>query len=159
MACSGIIVLSATGRMEEIRLGGKSMSVVLTNSMSPEIEAGSLIFLTEKPGAEIVEGDIINYETGGIRLTHRVVEVYESDNSRYYITQGDANQDKDVKPVQDTQIKGVVTASVPNLGRIAIMMKQPSFILSLFSLLLAVNLFFKALTIDRIEEQDKEITI
>lgn len=103
-------------------VGADESYVVLSSSMSPSIEAGSVVFVNSVPAAEISEGDVITYDRspGGTtsRVTHRVVDVVEENGQRQFRTKGDANEDPDPELVSATAVVGVVTFSVPYIGHV-----------------------------------------
>jgi signal peptidase len=72
------------------RVFGYQMYIVLSGSMSPTFDAGSLIFLKPENPENIVEGDIITYRPPsgeGALTTHRVVQVNREDGLSF-ITRG-----------------------------------------------------------------------
>lgn len=92
--------------------------VVRSDSMSPAIKAGSVVFVDATSPAEIEVGDVITYETGGAasnRVTHRVIEIQESGERRFR-TKGDANEDPDPDSVSPAQVVGIVAFHVPLIG-------------------------------------------
>jgi len=101
-------------------VGADESYVVLSSSMSPAIDAGSVVFVSTIPQADISEGDVITYDRspGGTtsRVTHRVVGVTEQDGQRHFRTKGDANEDPDPELVPASAVVGVVTFSVPSIG-------------------------------------------
>ena len=99
-------------------VGADHSYVVLSDSMSPAIEAGGVVFVSEVPTAQIGGDDVITFERGGreSRVTHRVVEVVERDGQRRFRTKGDANEDPDPGLVAPQQVVGVVLFSVPYVG-------------------------------------------
>ncbi|MFU1780760.1 signal peptidase I [Haloarcula japonica] len=103
-------------------VGADESYVVLSSSMSPAIEAGSVVFVNSVPPADISEGDVITYDRspGGTtsRVTHRVVNVIAEDGQRQFRTKGDANEDPDPEPVSSAAVVGVVTFSVPYIGHV-----------------------------------------
>ncbi|GCF14648.1 hypothetical protein Harman_25830 [Haloarcula mannanilytica] len=105
-------------------VGADESYVVLSSSMSPAIEAGSVVFVNSVPPAEISEGDVITYDRspGGTtsRVTHRVVNVIKEDGQRQFRTKGDANEDPDPELVSATAVVGVVTFSVPYIGHVIV---------------------------------------
>ena len=99
-------------------VAGYQMYIVLSGSMSPAFDTGSLAFVKEADPAEIVPGDIITYRgTGseGTLTTHRVVDV-NTGSDLEFITRGDANNINDPSPVPAANIVGKVYGSVPYLG-------------------------------------------
>jgi len=102
------------------QVAGYQMYIVLSGSMSPEFDTGSLAFVRETSPMEIVVGDIITFRRhpGSDSLTtHRVVEVIREDGLRF-VTRGDANNVNDPNPVPAENIVGRVTGSVPYVGYI-----------------------------------------
>ena len=93
--------------------------VVQTDSMSPAIEAGSVVYVSSAVPASIEPGDVITFEKGGDpdnRVTHRVVDVFRADGQRQFRTKGDANEEVDPVPVPAANVVGVVTLHLPLVG-------------------------------------------
>jgi signal peptidase len=64
--------------------------------MEPALKVGGLILCRQVPVEEVEVGDIIGFNTpGGQKVTHRVIEITESDGKRWFRTKGDANEDPD----------------------------------------------------------------
>ncbi|SHI42140.1 signal peptidase, endoplasmic reticulum-type [Dethiosulfatibacter aminovorans DSM 17477] len=101
---------------EQPSLFNYKMFIVRSNSMSPEFKTGSLI-LVDAGETEFSRGDIITYikDDGNLSTTHRIVEVYEGETTRY-ITRGDANEIDDPLPVFEDEIIGRVVLSIPLIG-------------------------------------------
>jgi len=101
-------------------IAGHRMYVVLSGSMSPAFDAGSLVFVRSTEPAGIKEGDIISFSSPNdhARLTiHRVVQV-KQENGFSFTTRGDANIVNDSNPVTPEQLVGKMTVSIPYLGYI-----------------------------------------
>jgi len=96
--------------------------VVLTDSMSPTLERGSLAFIERTPPSEalhrIGEGEVIHFiDRTGVAYIHRVVEFrVDAQGERVYITQGDATDFVDPHPVAQDDVLGVARASLPFFG-------------------------------------------
>lgn len=102
-------------------VGADGSYVVLSDSMSPAIDAGSIVFVGEVSPERIGAGDVLTYETRGAdgevrRVTHRVVEVVEDDGARRFRTKGDATETVDAELVAPSQVVGVVRFHVPYVG-------------------------------------------
>lgn len=99
-------------------VGADHSYVVRSDSMSPAIEAGGVVFVSEVPAERIGENDVITFEQpgGDQRVTHRVVEVIEGDGEPRFRTKGDANEDPDPEVVAPSQVIGKVAFSVPLIG-------------------------------------------
>jgi signal peptidase len=98
---------------------------VMSGSMEPAIKTGAIVLVKQTPLNLIVKGDVINFETSGTSVTHRVYEIKNTDNKLTFITKGDANNIPDVDSVSPAQIKGKVIFNIPYLGYVYNWIKQP----------------------------------
>lgn len=101
--------------------------IVLTDSMSPVINGGDLIFATKVDPTTIKEGDIISFfdpaSKSGALLTHRVTAVNEIDGKLYFRTQGDANNMEDKLSVEADKVIGAYSFRIPYMGSVAMFMQ------------------------------------
>lgn len=109
------------------RLAGYRLYTVVSGSMEPEIPLGSLVMVHDAEPADIVEGDIIAFygavDSAAV-ITHRVVG--NSPAMGEFITKGDANEERDVNPVDYNEFIGKVEHVVPGAGGIAEAMTGPA---------------------------------
>ena len=101
--------------------GADHSYVVLSDSMSPSIDAGSVVLVSEVPADSIGEGDVITYVASEnadrtTRITHRVVDVQTADGTRQFRTKGDANDNPDAQLVAPSAVIGTVQFHVPLIG-------------------------------------------
>ena len=117
------------------QVAGYQMYIVLSGSMSPEFDTGSLAFVRETETDQLGVGDIITYRSqadSDSLTTHRIVEVQTNERTQF-ITRGDANTVNDPNPVPAENIVGEVTGSVPYLGYIfSFVQTQQGLILLIF---------------------------
>lgn len=100
-------------------------NVIISGSMSPEIEVGDVVLIQRMHPTEIELGDIVIYNAGNVRITHRVIEIKEDARGLpLFITQGDANARPDSSPVEAEQVLGKVINIVPRIGRITIWLRS-----------------------------------
>jgi signal peptidase len=103
-------------------IGADASYVVQSGSMEPAIGAGDIVVVRSTDAASIEVGDVITYTGGTLasgdsgRITHRVVEVRQTDAGRRFVTKGDANENRDPEPVAPSQVVGTVWFSVPYAG-------------------------------------------
>lgn len=93
--------------------------IVLSGSMEPTYHVGSLLYVN-KNVEDIEVGDTITFYSDlqkQILVTHRVVEVDEKE--QVYYTQGDANEVRDIYPVDKNRVLGAPIFSIPKLGYLA----------------------------------------
>ncbi len=86
--------------------------VVATGSMEPAIGAGDVVILCRTDPTELEVGDVIQYQSDGCTVIHRIVEK----DGDTFITQGDANNAPDLRPVEREQVLGRVTGTLPDAG-------------------------------------------
>lgn len=92
---------------------GAKPVVVLSGSMRPALEVGTIIYYKHVPQEELQKDDIITYQLGNELVTHRIKRI-ENGN---YITRGDANPTDDQKPVPYSAVQGKVGGlAIPILG-------------------------------------------
>jgi signal peptidase len=117
----GLMVLSLiqsrrTG--EPPRMFGQQTYIVLSGSMYPAFDAGSMIFVQPVAPETLAVGDIITYKNlsgDGSTTTHRIVEVVHEGGLRF-VTRGDANAVNDPEPIAAHRVVGRVTRAIPYAG-------------------------------------------
>lgn len=122
-----LIVRSYTDEENIPSVFGISPVIVLSGSMSPEFEAGDLIFIQKTDPFTLGPGDVICYIGGDEEsaVTHRIIEVQQQNGQPAYITQGDANNTADGVPVTPDEVQGKYTGVYfSGLGNVAIFMQS-----------------------------------
>ena len=95
-------------------LWGYEVYNVVSGSMEPEIPVGSILYVEKAAPEDLVEGDIIAFQSGNSVIAHRVV-----DNDRVegeLTTKGDANAGEDMNAVDYQAVIGIVAKHYPMLG-------------------------------------------
>ena len=137
-----VVITKASGG--EPQFFGYQLKTVLSGSMEPGIQTGSIIAvkLTEdKTG--YVEGDVITFMEEDMLITHRITEVFNSGDSVLYRTKGDNNNAADMNPVlSDNVVASYTGFTVPYVGYFinfsqskngALLLLIPGFLLLLYS--------------------------
>ena len=124
----GIVALLAIA-LVGVRLIGLQPFVVLSGSMRPTYEVGSLIYVKSVDYKALKVGDPITYMISqDTVVTHRIVEVLvdeEDPNTIRYFTQGDANDQPDGTSVHYRNIIGKPVFSIPYLGYVSNYIQNP----------------------------------
>lgn len=127
-ALVGIVVLLAIA-LVGVRLIGLQPFVVLSGSMRPTYEVGSLIYVKSVDYKELEVGDPITYMISqDTVVTHRIIEVLvdeEDPETIRYFTKGDANDVPDGSSVHYRNIIGKPVFSIPYLGYLANYIQNP----------------------------------
>jgi signal peptidase len=160
-----LIVISIISRIQGyLGIGNIEARIVLTGSMEPTINTGSLVFFDKGVDKETLQvGDIIvfNYaEYGDVPITHRITDIQNNGGIIYYICKGDAVSGS-YQTVPSSDVIGLVTGSSLFLGNLITFVQKPVVMIvgSLILIIFAVSLFFEP---DKDEEdkktdQDEEI--
>ncbi|MCP3739745.1 signal peptidase I SipW [Rossellomorea sp. BNER] len=102
------IVISSKASGGEPTVFGYQLKTVLSGSMEPGIQTGSIIAI--KPGGDMTrfeKGDVITFmESDDKLITHRIAEVKGEGQKVQYITKGDNNNAADSNPVLPTNVVG-----------------------------------------------------
>jgi signal peptidase len=97
---------------------GWSVNAVISGSMEPALETGSLIVTRPAEPEDIRVGDIILYRPvfgNGNMITHRVVGI-EVNSPIKFVTQGDANLTPDSYKIPGENLVGKVFLHIPLIG-------------------------------------------
>jgi len=116
VAVVGLFVSTAVPQV----VGADHSFVVRSDSMSPSIDAGAVVYVESVPAVELSEGDVITFRgstgTDAKRVTHRIVGVVKENGERQFRTKGDANEEADSALVSPEQVVGRVAFHVPLIG-------------------------------------------
>lgn len=100
-----------------------ALYTIISPSMTPKIQVYDVVFVKKTNPQDIQIGDVISYYStntffGGIPITHRVVEKFNTDDGITFRTRGDANPVADNEVILSNNVVGVVKFVIPQLGRI-----------------------------------------
>ncbi|GGJ98224.1 S26 family signal peptidase [Lentibacillus kapialis] len=114
-----LIVISAKASGGEPEVFGYQLKTVLSGSMEPGIQTGSLIAVnTVDNRSNFKKGDVITFQKEkNMLVTHRIIEVIKDTNGVSYRTKGDNNDGADVNPVSSQDVVGEYTGfTIPYVG-------------------------------------------
>ncbi|UVE96391.1 signal peptidase I [Dietzia sp. B32] len=108
------------------RVSGAQAYTVLTGSMEPTIPPGALVVVRPTAAEELRAGDVITFQPNSgdpTVVTHRIIGVFYDQTGQQGIhTQGDANNTPDDWVLVPEQVRGVEWYSVPQLGRVNLLL-------------------------------------
>lgn len=114
-ACLALVALAL--------VGGISLVMFRTGSMSPTIPTGSLAVVREVPAGDVEVGDVVTVDRPGrLPVTHRVVDL--GGDPVTLTLQGDANPAPDAETYTVDTVRRVLW-SVPELGRVVARLQHP----------------------------------
>ena len=105
-----------------VKLAGFKILIVMTNSMEPTIEPGSVVITAptwiDKPevGKVILYHIYINGDR--YNIIHRAIGEFQKNGTVYFVTKGDNRPFPDLWFVPESQIDGVMLFAIPKLGNL-----------------------------------------
>jgi len=113
--------LSISSKTSGSSLFGHRILVVLSGSMEPTIQTGSIILMKVLEGDKnLKKGDVITFQSNikpGILVTHRIEDVIVRGETIEYITKGDNNNASDPEPIPSKNVVGVYSnITIPFAG-------------------------------------------
>lgn len=121
-----VLCLKTNKTTKEISdFNGYKPIICISDSMAPEFNAGDIVIskMTENDAINI--GDIITFRKNGEIITHRVENIVEENGYKKYVTKGDNNNIEDEEMISYNQIEGKIIYTIPVLGKIILMLKNP----------------------------------
>jgi signal peptidase I len=125
---TGLFVLCAVTAIASALNEGYRAMIMRTESMSPVVQRGDVVFVRPISPERIEAGDIIAFTapTGSNRLvTHRVVEVDPSPDGPAFITRGDANPSADPWQIRYLEYGWLCAFTVPYAGYPVLLAQGP----------------------------------
>lgn len=114
-----VFVIQNRSSTEAPSIFGHRLYIVQSGSMEPTLGVGSLIAVKEMQASEVEIGDVISYKPRGETVvTHRVVNIENTEEGLMFITRGDANDADDPNPLDGQNIIGKQVFVIPYLGSI-----------------------------------------
>lgn len=145
LICVATVVVISKASGGEPEFFGYQLKTVLSGSMEPGIQTGSIIAVEKaviKTGFE--KGDVITFQAEeDILITHRITEVVRTGDSILYRTKGDNNNAEDMNPVLSENVVAKYTGfTLPYVGYFinftqskngALLLLIPGFLLLIYS--------------------------
>jgi len=148
---SFVILINSYTHPDEIpSFFGWKPFIVLSGSMETEIFAGDIAVVKEVELDTLKENDIIAFREENIVITHRIVNIIETENELKFITKGDNNADNDNDYVLGENIEGKYQFKISRLGNFAMFLQTP------IGLVICLSIPILGLFISKIIENKKE---
>lgn len=118
LACNLYFIAARAITGEHPSLFGYSTAIVVSGSMSPEIEVDDMVVIHRENTYSC--GEIITYKDGASLVTHRIHEITDDG----YITKGDANNTDD-GTISPDSVVGRVVLAIPKVGKLISAIRTP----------------------------------
>lgn len=118
LCCVVVLVLSSKASGGEPTILGYQMKTVLSGSMEPTFQTGSIIAIKLANSHTVYEkGEVITFRDEEKLITHRIIEVKKVNGQTLYKTKGDYNDAPDLDLVLSNNVVGKYTNfSIPFAG-------------------------------------------
>ncbi|KAF0820626.1 Signal peptidase SipW, required for TasA secretion [Bacillus sp. ZZV12-4809] len=115
------LVVSSKASGGEPQAFGYQLKTVLSGSMEPTFQTGSVIAvkpLSSEESKALKKNDVITFQASEEKLiTHRVIGVSSSGDHVMYETKGDNNKTADMEPVLSDNVRAIYTGfTIPYVG-------------------------------------------
>lgn len=112
-----VVVILQKFTNNRMTVGGLHIFSIVSESMVPEYNIGDILVSKTTPPSELKIGDDITYlgekgELKGLFITHRIIQIKESNGKYSFITKGIANEVEDPEIEQGQVIGKVVYKTV-----------------------------------------------
>lgn len=136
-----LIVFSIVKPDETLSFLGIKTFVIISGSMEPSLNIGDIVVIKKCSEQDVKVDDIISFREGQTVITHRVIEINETENGKEYITKGDNNNTKDSIPVKFSNIEGVYIRKLEYVGKIVLFLKNKIVIISIVLIFYLIYLY------------------
>ena len=93
--------------------------ICASDSMAPEIQAGSLVIIEQTVLDDLAVGDIICYMSNKTAVIERISYITEDNGAVYYITKADADSEASLSRVSQKSVEGIYNGvSIMWLGQV-----------------------------------------
>lgn len=89
---------------------------IATNSMSPTYKKGDAVIIEYMKPDKLQKGDILVFRHDSIIVTHRIVDIIKKNDTYYFTTKGDNNEDVDGYTSTSDQVIGKVDYVIKYIG-------------------------------------------
>ena len=101
--------------------------IVLSGSMETEIHKGDLIITKMIEPATLNISDVIAFrDNENTVTTHRIIDIVEKNNVKYFVTKGDNNNTQDQNLVEYKDVEGIYVGRIPMVGTILNELAKPT---------------------------------
>ena len=97
-------------------VNGYYSSLIMSGSMEPTIPVSSIVVVETVNPKDVKVNDIIVFQRSDLKTLHRVIDKIEENNTYYFQTKGDANENPDPWTVKPDQIQGSLMLTIPYYG-------------------------------------------
>lgn len=136
-----LIIFSMTNKNETPNFFGVKAFVIISGSMEPDLKVSDVAIVKKCDQNDLKENDIISFHSGQSIITHRIIQIMETENGVEYITKGDNNNVRDSGTVKFEDVEGKYIGKISYLGKAVILLNNKTAIVCIIIIftLLCIN--------------------
>jgi len=122
-ALLGLVIAAGLALIIVPKAAGAKPLTILSGSMTGTYDIGDVVVVKPVKTADLKVGDVITFQPFSddpSLTTHRIKAITYGSRGEQFVTQGDANNAPDLKPIGEDQVQGKVWYSVPKVGWISV---------------------------------------
>lgn len=108
---------------------GYKMYVIISGSMQPELDIGDIVVVKKIDTNALKKDDVISFRKGQTVITHRIVDVKNTEEELQFLTRGDNNNTNDKDLVSEKEVEGIVVNKIQKLGKIVLKLRDKTLII------------------------------
>lgn len=141
-------------------LFGHSVYVIVSPSMTPELEIGDVIIARKYDGGELETGDVVQYmgksgDAKGKIITHKIISIEGEGEDRIIVTKGTANTQAD-QPITPAEVLSTMTYKTVVIDKIYRLISTTPGFICLVILPLAAMIISEIVELVRQIQKEKE---
>lgn len=98
--------------------------VIGSESMTPTINIGDTVIYEQYKNQKLKKGDIIVFNSLGIKTIHRITKIENINNEIRYTTKGDSNESEDIGYITKEEIIGIKKQKIKYIGYPTIWLRE-----------------------------------
>lgn len=103
---------------ENTHILGIYMFNIVSESMEPTLCKDDVVFVKKCKLSELQKGDIITFQQGDRRISHRITDIIKESGTIKFETKGDNNEIIDPDQVEAGQVYGQVLFRIKKIGKV-----------------------------------------
>ncbi len=137
--------------------------IVLSGSIENEIKTGDMVFVKETNPNDLNENDIMAFKTNNnTAIIHKIAKkIVTKDGEIHFLTKDEKNNVDNQNYVLENQIEGIYKFRIAKLGKIAIELQKPVYMVIVISIplvYLAILQYIELKNKEKLKKQRKERT-
>ena len=131
--------------------------IVLSGSMESELYRGDLAIVKDVDKNSLQKQDIIAFrDEDNHVVTHRIIDIVESNGVKKFITKGDNNNTKDSGSVDLDKIEGKYIGKWDKFGNVFLTLQKPSTLIIMIVLIILIGIIWISIGNGKLSKEERK---